>query len=132
MQLEGETMSKHKNIRKKDRLIIYQKYNGHCAYCGCEIEYNDMQVDHIKSVYSNTDYKKIMTDKEMYSLENYMPACRQCNFYKSTFDIETFRKRLTDVMIKNLQKNFNYRLAIKYGLIYEDVKPVKFYFEQFD
>lgn len=40
--------------------------------------------------------------------------------------------RLTDVMIKNLQKNFNYRLAIKYGLIYEDVKPVKFYFEQFD
>lgn len=67
---------------------------------------------------------------KMYSLENYMPACRQCNFYKSTFDLETFRSRLTEVMIKNLQKEFNYKLAIKYGLIIENIKPVQFYFEK--
>ena len=26
-------------ISKKVREIVYQKYDGHCAYCGCEIEY---------------------------------------------------------------------------------------------
>lgn len=29
--------------------------NHRCAYCGCELAYNDMQVDHIESVY-RTDY----------------------------------------------------------------------------
>lgn len=125
-------MSKHKSIPKKDRLKIYEKYNGHCAYCGCELNYKDMQVDHIKSVYVNMDYENNMSDDEMYCLDNYMPSCRQCNFYKSTFDLETFRDRLINVMIKNLQKNFNYRLALKYGLIMENIKPVKFYFEQFN
>lgn len=41
-------MSKHKSIPKKDRLKIYEKYNGHCAYCGCELNYKDMQVDQLK------------------------------------------------------------------------------------
>lgn len=57
-------MSKHKSIPKKDRLKIYEKYNGHCAYCGCELNYKDMQVDHIKSVYVNMDYEDDMTDDE--------------------------------------------------------------------
>lgn len=123
-------MSKHKNIPKKDRLIVYDKYKGHCAYCGCELEYKDMQVDHVQSVYANTDYEHVMTEQEMYSLENYMPACRQCNFYKSTFDLEAFRSRLTEVLMKNLQKEFNYKLALKYGLITENIKPIQFYFEK--
>jgi len=123
-------MSKHRNIPKKDRLIVFGKYNGHCAYCGCEIAYKDMQVDHIESVYVNTDCKQIMNDSEMYCHENYMPTCRQCNFYKSTFDLGTFKKRLTEIMLINLQKDFNYRLALKYGLITENIKHVQFYFEQ--
>lgn len=125
-------MSKHKNIPKKDRLIVYEKYKGHCAYCGCKLEYKDMQIDHIQSVYANTDYEQLMTEKEMYSLDNYMSACRQCNFYKSTFDLETFRSRLTEVMMKNLQKEFTYKLALKYGLITENIKPVQFYFEKIE
>ena len=28
----------NKNIRQ----AVYAKYNGHCAYCGCEIDYKDM------------------------------------------------------------------------------------------
>ena len=31
-----------------DKKAIYNKYNGHCAYCGREIAYKDMQVDHIR------------------------------------------------------------------------------------
>lgn len=29
----------------------------------------------------------------------------------------------------NLQKTFQYHLAIKYGLIEEHIKPIQFYFE---
>ena len=43
-------MSKHKTIPKKIRLELYEKYNNKCAYCGCDLEYKDMQVDHVKSV----------------------------------------------------------------------------------
>ena len=28
-------------MNKKTREAVYQKYNGHCAYCGKEIEYKD-------------------------------------------------------------------------------------------
>lgn len=33
-------------ISKKIREAVYAKYDGHCAYCGREIAYKDMQVDH--------------------------------------------------------------------------------------
>lgn len=123
-------MSKHKAIPKRVRLEVYEKCNHRCAYCGCELEYKDMQIDHIKSIYSNMDYKQTMTEQEMYSIENLLPACRQCNFYKSVFTLEVFRERLQTTMIKNLRKNFGYRLAVKYGLVEEKMKPITFYFEK--
>ena len=123
-------MSKHKAISKKVRIALYEKYNHRCAYCGCEMEYKDMQVDHIESVYSNNDIAQTMSEEEMYNENNLLPTCRQCNFYKSTFTVEQFRQRLKEVMMPNLQKDFRYRLAVKYGLIEETGKNVKFYFEE--
>ena len=32
-----------------NRTKVYQKYSGHCAYCGKNIEITEMQVDHMKS-----------------------------------------------------------------------------------
>lgn len=37
-------------ISKKKRMIVYEKYDGHCAYCGGEIAYKDMQVDHFMAL----------------------------------------------------------------------------------
>ena len=122
-------MSKHKPIPKKIRVALYDKYNHRCAYCGCDLEYKDMQIDHIKSVYANTDFKRVITNEEMYSVDNLLPTCRQCNFYKSSMDLEVFRKRLSNTLMENLQKTFQYRLALKYGLIEEHITPIKFYFE---
>lgn len=34
-------------IPKKIRQQVYDKCGGHCAYCGKEIAYKDMQVDHV-------------------------------------------------------------------------------------
>lgn len=123
-------MSAHKKIPKKIRLLVYEKCNHRCAYCGCELEYKDMQVDHVKSVFANTDISHTMTEEEMYSEKNLLPACRQCNFYKSYGNLESFREALTNTLIRNLQKTFQYRLAIKYGLIQEHIEPVQFYFEK--
>lgn len=113
---------KRKPIPKPVRIKVYEKYNRHCAYCGCELELKDMQVDHIESVYWYNGANDI---------ENYNPACRMCNFYKSTMSIEDFRKQLGK-LTSRLKNIFIYRLAKKYGLITEVEKPVKFYFEKED
>ena len=123
-------MGKRKALSKKERELVYEKCNHRCAYCGCELEYKDMQVDHVKSVYVNTEATDNMTLEEANQLENLLPACRQCNFYKSTFSLEMFRKRLKSTMLENLKKEFNYKLALKYGLITENDIEIQFYFEK--
>lgn len=115
-----------KSIQKKIRQQVFNKYKGHCAYCGCELEYKDMQVDHIDPVY-RAEYHGKEVDE---SIENYMPSCRACNFYKSTFSLEAFRNNIQNVLIRKLQKDFNYKMLIKYGMIHESFKPVVFYFER--
>ena len=111
---------KRKAISKDMRFAVYEKYNGHCAYCGCQIEYKDMQVDHIVSVYWYGGKNE---------LSNYMPACRACNFYKSSMTLEKFRERL-QTLTDRLKKEFIYKLALKYGLVKENNEPVRFYFEK--
>ena len=114
-----------KSIPKSVREQIYQKCDGHCAYCGCKLDYKDMQVDHIDPVYTSK-----LDDDKLNDISNYLPSCRSCNFYKSTFDLETFRHRLETTLYENLSNNFNYKLLKKYGLIKEDIKPIVFYFER--
>ena len=114
-----------KAIPKKIRQQVYDKYNGHCAYCGCELEYKDMQVDHIVSVYK-AEYNGREADN---SIVNYNPSCRACNFYKGTLSLEQFRENIQHMLIGKLHKDFNYKMLVKYGMIHEDFKPVRFYFE---
>ena len=83
-----------------------------------------------RNEYNKEKNYKTLSDDELNDIENYLPACRACNFYKSTFTLEEFRKRLSTTLFNNLEKNFNYKLLKKYGLIKEDIKPVKFYFEK--
>lgn len=117
---------RRKPIPKKIREEVYNKCNGHCGYCGCELDIKDMQVDHIESVYLAELKGKEVNDNK----DNYMPSCRMCNYYKSTSTIEQFREKLTTMLMRNVRLPFDYRLALKYGLVKEDVKPVEFYFEK--
>ncbi|WP_124046066.1 HNH endonuclease [Clostridium perfringens] len=112
---------KRKAISKKVREEVYRMYDGHCAYCGCELEYKDMQVDHVKSLYANEGKDEI---------DNYKPACRACNFYKSTMSLEEFREQL-ETISDRLEKQFIYRLGKKYGLVVEISKKIEFYFEHY-
>lgn len=116
-------------MKKSVREQVYRKYNGHCAYCGCELEMKDMQVDHIVPKYRNNEkwhQHEIGSD----DIDNLNPSCRMCNYYKRMNDLETFRDNLSDMLMRNVRRPFDYRLALKYGLIKEDVQRVKFYFEK--
>lgn len=106
-------------MKKKLREMVWNKYDKRCAYCGTEIEYQQMQVDHIAAKHlGGEDF-----------IENYNPSCRQCNFYKGTHSIEGFKKRLATIT-ERIKKPFIVRLAMQYGLI--SFKPFegKFYFEK--
>lgn len=120
---------KRKQIPKSVREKVHQKYGGRCAYCGQFITYKEMQVDHIEPLYLyEKEYeagKADWLDEE----KNLRPACRMCNFYKSTMTLEKFRKNL-ETMKDRLEKTFIYRLAKRYGIVEEHNDPVVFYFEE--
>jgi hypothetical protein len=108
-----------KAISKAMRQQVYDSLNGHCGYCGCKITIKEMQIDHIEAVYLHEKELKAGKAQEINSIENYMPACRMCNFYKSTMSIESFRKQL-ETLPERLDKIFIYRLAKKYGIVKEN------------
>lgn len=107
-------------MAKINREDVYNKCNGHCAYCGIDIEYKDMQVDHIIPVDSNGSN----------SIDNLNPSCRRCNKWKSFFSLEFFRNEI-QMQIERLNAyNANYRLAKSFGLITENEIKVEFYYEK--
>lgn len=103
---------------KKIRQQVYDKCGGHCAYCGREIAYKDMQVDHI-----HPQYRGGKDD-----MENLNPSCRMCNFRKGTLSIEHFRKEI-EYQAEGVCKTFQGRMSLAYGLIERVNKPIVFYFE---
>lgn len=126
---------KRKPLSKKIREIVYAKYDGHCAYCGCELEMRQMQVDHIKSVYVSTAQNGWNSTQDD-SIENLMPSCRQCNFYKGVGNIEYLRRMLKDTLYHTLYHtcvdNFQTKLVMKYGIL--TLKPWNglFFFEKYN
>lgn len=106
-------------ISKKVRQQVYEKHGGHCAYCGREIEYKDMQVDHIKPKYFRGSDE----------VENLNPACRMCNFRKGTFNIEQFRKEI-ERQADGVCRTFQGKMSLAYGLLKRENKKVIFYFER--
>ena len=73
-------MSARNKLTAAERSIVYEKFGGHCAYCGCAIAYEDMQVDH---------FLPIRGGAERDELGNMLPACRSCNHYKRWRGIAT-------------------------------------------
>lgn len=111
-------------ISKKTRVAVYKKFDGHCAYCGRHIAYNNMQVDHFKPQRAwNPE------DSGTDDIVNLMPSCRMCNHYKRAHDLETFRRYIAEIPRK-LQENYIYKVGIAYGNVLENPKAIKFYFEK--
>lgn len=120
LQHEQEKIVKRKNIPKQTRLKVYEKYKGHCAYCGTAIEYKQMQVDHLVALrrIENNEFK------------NLMPACRSCNHYKSTLTLDGFRQALEKQPDVLQRDSVTYRIAVRFGTVIPNKKKIIFYFEK--
>lgn len=107
----------NKSLREK----VHAKYNRKCGYCGRDIQYKEMQVDHIHPRCAGGTNEP----------NNLMPTCRQCNHYKRDSTLEMFR-----IMMKSLhqrvEKIYIHRVAVNFGMA--TLKPWDgvFYFEKHD
>jgi len=106
------------------RIQVYEKYNGHCAYCGKEIEYKDMQIDHKLPV-------RCSYEDKVNEFENLMPSCRRCNHYKRSNLLNNYRWLLKTIT-KRLMKNYLFKVALDYGIIEIKEWDGRFYFEKID
>jgi hypothetical protein len=90
-----------RKLRKAERQQVYEKCAGHCAYCGCGLEYKAMQVDHMKPLHiGGAD-----------AMSNMLPACRSCNHYKGTLDVEGFRRYLAGISHRLMRDSIQFRTA---------------------
>lgn len=110
-----------RRLTKEQRQLVLNKMEGHCAYCGCEIDLQTMQVDHI------TPLRKGGLD----TLGNMWPACRSCNHYKHTLTVQQFRQEVEKAPNRLMRYDTTYRLAVRFGLLELKRKPVTFYFEKY-
>lgn len=119
-----------RKITKAERKIVYEKCGRHCAYCGKQINISEMQVDHLIPMELYEAYAANGVDLD--TMENYMPACRSCNHYKSSMTLEKFRaaiERWPEVLMRDI---VTYRNAVRFGQVHPNPHPVVFYFERRD
>lgn len=112
-----------KGISKMVRGDVYSRFNGRCAYCGCELEFKEMQVDH---------FIAHMGEGGEDTLDNYYPACQVCNRVKTNYSIEQFKKAIRhcgEIHRKRKKPIMadSDKIAIKYGLTKEDHEITLFY-----
>lgn len=113
-------MVKRKKLNKSERQQIYDMFDGHCAYCGYEIDFKDMQVDHIEPLeLGGAD-----------EIDNMFPSCRSCNHYKHTLTIEKFRQQLENMPKVLMRNSVTFKNALRYGLVALEFSNVKFYYEK--
>lgn len=118
---DGETT--YPPVRRKptkaERIEVYAKCDGHCAYCGGEITISQMQVDHLWPIsLGGID-----------TMINWNPSCRSCNHYKSSSPPYSFREMLEDMPRVLMRDSVTYKNAVRFGLVVPNPKSVVFYFE---
>lgn len=112
---------------KVNREVVFDKYNGRCAYCGCKLNIG-WHIDHIEPIIRNI--KDNSCEKPYnHNIENMNPACPSCNIQKNSYTLEQFRTNIKQFVNSLNQYSTQYKFAKKYGLLIETNKDVVFYFE---
>ena len=105
------------------RNIVFQKYDGRCAYCGIELN-KGWHIDHIiPKIYGGTN-----------DLDNLNPSCKYCNNYKCHSQLETFRAYLKQMVNEKHEYLFKsvtkMRIAINIGAVTLEKWDGMFHFER--
>ena len=106
---------------KKDE--VFDLTDGHCYYCGEELDRENFHVDHF--IPQNYGGK---------NKDNLVPACPDCNIMKSDYNIEEFRMRIlyknVEFIEEQLNKKTHGRVFLKFYQLADDLP--EFYFEKKD
>ena len=116
---KGAEYLMRRKLSKAEREQVLKKCDGHCAYCGCSLEHEHMQVDHVIPL------RKGGADE----LENMLPACKSCNWYKSTMTVDQFRAYLEQIPTRLMRDSIPYQVGMRFGIIKQGEPQIKFYFE---
>lgn len=123
-------------LNKKIRAVIYNKYNGRCAYTGVPLT-GKWQIDHVEPrFYAN------MYGKNPDRIENLLPTLPLINHYKRCRDLESFRRYMLSFHLrlaklpkkpridKSVRRcNYMYLIADAFGINETHPFNGKFYFE---
>jgi 5-methylcytosine-specific restriction endonuclease McrA len=145
--------------KKQQRELIFNKYGGKCAYCGVDLTkgWQVDEVEPVRRTYkfvvghwSNGGNRNMSEEElsalnskwippknildgcahpERFNIENQNPACASCNINKHSSSLEEFRQLIQGFMKHLNEVNTQYKIAKRYGLVQENIKPIKFYFE---
>ncbi len=126
---------------------LRMKFGGRCAYCGCKLPEKGWHADHVEPVRrdfelvrapvgSGVTHVARSTGKvmhpELHAIENLFPSCAPCNLFKGAFSVEGMRNEITKQVERARAYSVNFRTAERFGLLHIVVKPVVFWFEQYN
>jgi hypothetical protein len=128
-------------LTKRQREALRAKFDGRCAYCGCELgprwhaDHVEPVLRKLQAVQTERGWKYVSTSEtwcpEHDHTDNLMPACPPCNNHKHSHNLESWRHELGRAR-EILRKNYStYRIAVRFGFVSEaDDAPVVFHFEK--
>jgi len=128
-------------VNKRER--IYQKFDGRCAYCGCDLP-DKWHIDHIQPIFrgegETTGFmfngKWVQKNRKEYAgtdtEDNLYPACPQCNIAKSNLTVEEFRESILYTTEYLRRYDAKFRLAERYGVIESFNSNIVFCFERLE
>jgi 5-methylcytosine-specific restriction endonuclease McrA len=115
------------------RMLIFNKYKGHCAYCGCKLNPKHFSVDHIEPKfrnYSNLELSKMSLIRGEDKLENLNPCCSGCNSSKSSFSLEKWREEINTKFTRLMKYEPSFNLLVRLNILPTKGKKWLFYFEK--
>jgi len=119
----------------KKRIEVYNKFNGHCAYCGIKLNKNHFHIDHIIPKYrgySDMELTRMNIVRGENDILNYNPCCMSCNSSKSVYSIEKWRDEINQKFNRLLKYESSFNLLHRMKIISNKPKVWRFYFEKYN
>lgn len=112
----------------KYRQQVLEKTDGKCFYCGCDLRnVKGWNEDHF---YPVIRIGNKMAYPELDCYDNLVPSCAPCNNFKNSYDIEGYRKLISDQFVNVQKYSTGMRQLVRLGLVDMTPKPVEFYYEK--
>ena len=126
-------------LSKAQREQLKNKFGGHCAYCGDELN-DKWHADHIEAVdrilawcpKRGVKSTGEMNKPHLDTIENLNPSCVPCNINKHSMSLESWRKSIEHYRdVQLLRDSTHARHLHRFGLIEIKPDPVVFFFESY-